>query len=204
MARTRLSRAESREQTRQRLLRAAAHVFRRRGYKGATVEAIADEAGYTVGAVYSNFEGKDDLLLELLEGEIGKITARVVAAAADADDATETLRRGALEWIAVLDDERDFYILLIEFWTHWVRDQELRPQHAARFAGLRRALGEIVAAETRGRKLSLRVRPEEVGAAVVALADGLALQHLADPEALRKDLLAILLATLIPALADPS
>jgi AcrR family transcriptional regulator len=184
---------------------AAAPVFRQRGYKGATVEAIADEAGYTVGAVYSNFEGKDDLLLELLEAEIGKITERVVAAAgADVDDATETLRRGAREWIAVLDDERDFYILLIEFWTHWVRDQELRPQHAARFAGLRRALGEIVAAQTRRRGLSLHVRPEEVGAAVVALADGLALQHLADPEALRKDLLATLLATLIPALADPS
>jgi AcrR family transcriptional regulator len=204
VARDRLSRAESREQTRQRLLRAAAHVFRRRGYKGATVEAIAAEAGHTVGAVYSNFDGKDDLLLALLEGEIGKITERVVTAAVDADDATKTLRRGAREWISVLDDERDFYILLIEFWTHWVRDPELRPQHAARFADLRRALGEIVAAEARRRGLSLRVRPEEVGAAVVALADGLALQHLADPQALRKDLLAILLATLIPALADPS
>jgi AcrR family transcriptional regulator len=203
VAKTRLSRADSKDRTRQRLLTAAASVFRRRGYKGATVEAIADEAGYTVGAVYSNFDGKDDLLLELLDGEIRAITKRVVAAAADADDATETLRRGAREWIAVLEDERDFYVLLIEFWTHWVRDQELRPQHAARFAGLRRALGEVIAARAQRHGLSLRVRPEEVGAAVVALADGLALQHLADPEALREDLLAILLAALIPALANP-
>jgi AcrR family transcriptional regulator len=168
------------------------------------VEAIANEAGYTVGAVYSNFDGKDDLLLELLEGEMRGITKRVVAAAADADDATETLRRGAREWIAVLDEERDFYVLLIEFWTHWVRDQELRPQHAVRFAGLRHALGEVIAARTQRHGLSLRVRPEEVGAAVVALADGLALQHLADPEALREDLLGILLAALIPALANRS
>jgi AcrR family transcriptional regulator len=202
MARTRLSRVESKEQTRRRLLEAAARVFRRRGYRGASVEAIAAEAGYTVGALYSNFEGKEDLLLALLEEEIGAITKRVVAAAAEADDAIEKLRRGALEWMAVLDEEREFYVLLIEFWTLWVRDPELRREHAERFAALRGALGQLVEEQTRQLGLSLRLSPEEVGAAVVALADGLALQRLADPEAFSDDLLATLLATLIPALAE--
>jgi AcrR family transcriptional regulator len=202
MARTRLSRVESKEQTRRRLLEAAARVFRRRGYRGASVEAIAAEAGYTVGALYSNFEGKDDLLLALLEEEIGAITKRVVAAAAEADDAIEKRRRGALEWMAVLDEERGFYVLLIEFWSLWVRDPELRPEHAERFAALRRALGLLVEEQTRQLGLSLRLSPEEVGAAVVALADGLALQRLADPEAFSDELLATLLATLIPALAE--
>jgi AcrR family transcriptional regulator len=202
MARTRLSRVKKKEQTRRRLLEAATRVFRRRGYRGASVEAIAAEAGYTVGALYSNFEGKDDLLLALLEEEIGAITKRVVAAAAEADDAIEKLRRGALEWMAVLDEEREFYVLLIEFWTLWVRDPELRREHAERFAALRRALGQLVEEQTRQLGLSLRLSPEEVGAAVVALADGLALQRLADPEAFSDDLLATLLATLIPALAE--
>jgi AcrR family transcriptional regulator len=202
MARTRLSRVESKEQTRRRLLEAATRVFRRRGYRGASVEAIATEAGYTVGALYSNFERKDDLLLALLEEEIGAITKRVVAAAAEADDAIEKLRRGALEWMAVLDEEREFYVLLIEFWTLWVRDPELRREHAERFATLRGALGQLVEEQTRQLGLSLRLSPEEVGAAVVALADGLALQRLADPEAFSDDLLATLLATLIPALAE--
>ena len=202
MARTRLTRAEGREQTRRRLLEAAARVFRRRGYRGASVEAIAAEAGYTVGALYSNFEGKDDLLLAWLEEEIGEITKRVVAAAAEAEDANEKLRRGALEWMAVLDEQREFYVLLIEFWTLWVRDPELRPDHAERFAALRRALGGLVEEQTRQLGLSLRLSPEEVGAAVVALADGLALQRLADREAFSDELLATLLATLIPALAE--
>jgi AcrR family transcriptional regulator len=202
MARTRLSRVESKEQTRRRLLEAATRVFRRRGYRGASVEAIAAEAGYTVGALYSNFEGKEDLLLALLEEEIGAITKRVVAAAAEADDAIEKLRRGALEWMAVLDEKREFYVLLIEFWTLWVRDPELRREHAERFAALRRTLGRLVEEQTRQLGLSLRLSPEEVGAAVVALADGLALQRLADPEAFSDDLLATLLATLIPALAE--
>jgi AcrR family transcriptional regulator len=202
MARTRLSRAESKEQTRRRLLDAAGRVFRRRGYRGASVEAIAAEAGYTVGALYSNFDGKDDLLLALLEEEIGEITKRVVAAAAEAEDVIEKLRRGSLEWMAVLDEQREFYVLLIEFWTLWVRDPELRPEHAERFAALRRALGRLVEEQTRQLGLSLRLSPEEVGAAVVALADGLALQRLADRGAFSDDLLATLLATLIPALAE--
>jgi AcrR family transcriptional regulator len=202
MARTRLSRAESKEQTRRRLLDAAGRVFRRRGYRGASVEAIAAEAGYTVGALYSNFDGKDDLLLALLEEEIGEITKRVVAAAAEAEDVIEKLRRGSLEWMAVLDEQRDFYVLLIEFWTLWVRDPELRPEHAERFSALRRALGRLVEEQTRQLGLSLRLSPEEVGAAVVALADGLALQRLADRGAFSDDLLATLLATLIPALAE--
>jgi AcrR family transcriptional regulator len=203
MARTRLSRVESKEQTRRRLLEAAARVFRRRGCRDASVEAIVAEAGYTVGALYSNFEDKDDLLLAVLEEEIGAITKRVVAAAAEAEDAIEKLRRGALEWMAVLDEEREFYVLLIEFWTLWVRDPELRPEHAERFAALRRTLGRLVEEQTRQLGLSLRLSPEEVGAAVVALADGLSLQRLADRGAFSDDLLATLLATLIPALAKP-
>lgn len=202
MARTRLTRAESREQTRRRLLEAGARVFRHHGYRGASVEAIAAEAGYTVGAVYSNFEGKDDLVLALLEEQIGEITERVIAAAGEAKDAVEKLRRGALEWMAVLDDERDFYVLLIEFWTLWVRDPELRSEHAERFAALRRALGGLVEEQARQMGLSLRLSSEEVGAALVALADGLALQRLADREAFSDDLLATLVATLIPALAE--
>jgi AcrR family transcriptional regulator len=166
------------------------------------VEAIAAEAGYTVGALYSNFDGKDDLLLVWLEEEIGEITKRVVAAAAQAEDVIEKLRRGALEWMAVLDEQREFYVLLIEFWTLWVRDPELRPEHAERFAALRRGLGRLVEEQTRRLGLSLRLSPEEVGAAVVALADGLALQRLADRGAFHDDLLATLLATLIPALAE--
>jgi AcrR family transcriptional regulator len=202
MARTRLTRAEGREQTRRRLLEAAARVFRRRGYRGASVEAIAAEAGYTVGALYSNFEGKDDLLLALLEDEISEITTRVVAAAAEAEDAIEKLRRGGLEWMAVLDEEREFYVLLIEFWTLWVRDPELRREHAERFTALRGALGRLVEEQTHQLGLSLQLSPEEVGAAVVALADGLALQRLADREAFSDELLATLLATLIPALVE--
>jgi len=63
----RLTRDERRAQTRERLIDAAADVFNRLGYHGASLEAVADAAGYTKGAVYSNFASKADLFVALAE-----------------------------------------------------------------------------------------------------------------------------------------
>jgi len=66
MNRKRLSREDSREQTTQRLLDAAQKLIARKGLDAASVENIAEAAGYSRGAFYSNFESKDDLFIELL------------------------------------------------------------------------------------------------------------------------------------------
>src|SRR5436853_4965753 len=63
----RLLRAERKERTKSELVEAARAVFLRRGFHGASVEEIAEEAGYTKGAVYSNFDGKDALFLAAFE-----------------------------------------------------------------------------------------------------------------------------------------
>src|SRR3954453_17552669 len=67
---TRLSRPEQVQRNRRLVLEAARRVFLERGYAGATLEAIADEAGFSKGVVYSQFAGKPDLLLALLEARI--------------------------------------------------------------------------------------------------------------------------------------
>ena len=67
---TRLSRPEQVQRNRGLVLDAARRVFLERGYAGATLEAIADEAGFSKGVVYSQFAGKADLFLALLEARI--------------------------------------------------------------------------------------------------------------------------------------
>lgn len=67
MARKRLTREESRDLTRLRLLEAAAVIIARKGLNGASVEDIAAHAGYTRGAFHSNFRSKADLFIELLK-----------------------------------------------------------------------------------------------------------------------------------------
>jgi len=64
--RTRLSREESRALTRSRVITAAGEVFAERGFHAASLEDVADRAGYSIGAVYSNFRSKDDLFLSLM------------------------------------------------------------------------------------------------------------------------------------------
>jgi AcrR family transcriptional regulator len=66
MARKRLTREVSREQTAQRLLNAARRLIASRGLSAVSVENIAAAAGYTRGAFYSNFNSKEDLFIELL------------------------------------------------------------------------------------------------------------------------------------------
>src|SRR3984957_20056068 len=65
--RQRLTRQESRLETRTRLLDSAAQLFARGGYEGAAVDLIAENAGYSKGAFYSNFESKEAIFLELLD-----------------------------------------------------------------------------------------------------------------------------------------
>src|SRR5215216_5801584 len=70
--RKRISRKESQLQTRERLLDAALEVFSRRGYYAASVDEIAAEAGYSKGAVYSNFSNKEELFLALIDRRFAK------------------------------------------------------------------------------------------------------------------------------------
>ncbi|MGH9019440.1 MAG: TetR/AcrR family transcriptional regulator [Acidimicrobiales bacterium] len=73
----RLTRTESRAQTRERLLDAAATAFASDGYSGASVEEIAESAGFSVGALYSNFAGKEQLFAEVLRRQRADRMARV-------------------------------------------------------------------------------------------------------------------------------
>ena len=66
MNRKRLSREDSRDRTTQRLLAAAQKLIAKRGLSDTSLEDIAEEAGYTRGAFYSNFSSKGDLFIELL------------------------------------------------------------------------------------------------------------------------------------------
>ena len=68
--RPRISRAESQARTRQALLDAAREVFVERGLHRASVEAIAERAGFTRGAFYSNFSSKQELFAELLQSTV--------------------------------------------------------------------------------------------------------------------------------------
>lgn len=173
------------------------------GYDRTSLRDIASEAGFTTGAIYSNFQGKPDLLLTLFERHNQRLAAEIAEAAVAQQDAEGQLALGAERWMRFLREEPAWYALLIEFWVLAVRDPALRLQYAERFRAIRTAIGELI--EQRGRELGLELTlsGQELGSTAIALADGLALQRLTEPDAIPDDLLARVLVSLLESIIKP-
>jgi AcrR family transcriptional regulator len=193
----RLSRDERKAETRAALLDAAGLVFARRGFHAAGVDEVAAEAGFSTGALYSNFEGKEDLFLALLQREIKRQADGVARAVGQRRTLDERARGGAEYWIEFLDREPQLVLLFMEFWAYAVRNPEVRERFAARYAEVRASLARIIEAGARELGVELARPPEHLATAIDALADGFALQKLADPDSVPDELFADALAMLL-------
>jgi AcrR family transcriptional regulator len=178
----RLTRAERRAQTREQLVAAAMRVFARKGYAGASVDDVAGEAGFTVGALYSNFAGKQELFMAAFERHCEADLAQVQALLA-ADLPFERQLDAITHRFGDLDEEhRQWWLLSMELWLYAQRDPAVRE----RLAALRRKVHQTVAdalerqAARSGRPLE--VPAGELAAAMLGLWQGLMLQRLTDPE----------------------
>ena len=145
--RKRETRAEKQARTRAELIATAAEVFARRGYNGASVEEIAEEAGYSHGAVYSNFEGKADLFLAVFEDYMAERARELAAtqAALPADAPLEARARAlADQWMERLARDRESVVLHMEFIAHADRDPELARRFGTRSAAMREAVSRYI------------------------------------------------------------
>jgi AcrR family transcriptional regulator len=176
----RLNRQERKSRTREQLLDAAAAVFARRGFEAATLDEVAAAAGYTKGAVYSNFASKTDLLIGLIERRIEVASAyqeRRLAGASQ-DDAAGGLDVGAAQ--PGLDQQ--WLVLAVEFWLHAMRDPQARVLMAGQYERARTVAAQLIAGayDKAGRRPPLS--PRDLAIVVEALGTGLALQAALDPE----------------------
>ena len=182
------SRDQRRERTRQELLEAATRVFARRGFHGASVDDVAADAGYTTGAVYSNFAGKEDLFLSAFEHQIARHAREVGEAVAERGTAG-----AADQWMTFLGASPEMFLLFVEYWAWAVRDPARRSRYAARFAAFRSTTEGLIGGE--------RSADERQRLAVIAnaLTYGIAFQRLAEPDAVPDDLFADALRRLFAA-----
>jgi AcrR family transcriptional regulator len=193
--RTRPTRGEVRD----RILDAASKVFAAEGFAGATIDAIGQAAGFTKGAVYSNFGSKDELFLALLDREVeyrGEQIATALEDGGDPADVARTLSRSILDSV---QGHADYYVLFVEYWLRAVRDPELR----ARFIARRRAatadqadgIGASIAAALSGRDLT------DLAQLVVTINLGIAMEEVLRPGTIDSDLLAKLITGLLDSVA---
>jgi AcrR family transcriptional regulator len=198
-----MTREQSKANTRERLLAAARSAFASSGFHGASVDEIASRAGFSTGALYSNFDGKEDLFLVLMEREIEEHAREIAEAVNRRDSVAERATGGAQRWMTMIEREPELLLLFMEFWAYGVRDAGVRPKVAARFAQVRRLLTKLIEDGVREFDLQLALPAEQLAVAVDALADGIARQKLADPAAVPDDLMGRVLALLFDAATRP-
>jgi AcrR family transcriptional regulator len=197
----RLNRTEKREANRERILRGARTVFGARGYHGATIEEIAEEAGLSNGAIYYNFDSKGDLFLELLNERMEERVRhmrRTLAGKAETDGRDVGLDQEARDATRSLKESREWRLLLFEFVAHAARTPSLRAKLRAHKRRYRAALAEVLEQRLAERGARSPLPSEQLALTTMAVANGLAFEELSDPgavpDALLGDLLALLLA----------
>jgi AcrR family transcriptional regulator len=200
---TRMTRAERSEQTRAGLVEAARTVFLRRGFHGASLDEISAEAGYTTGAVYSRFGGKDELFLAVMDEHLERRT-RLYTEAALAEDDFESAHRAVMRAaVAAGREEPGWTPLLMEFWTHAARREELREAVAAR--NERNLDASAALQETLAERHGMRLlrSPQEMQRAATAMARGLSLERQIAPDAAVEALYEDCVIALLRAFTEP-
>jgi AcrR family transcriptional regulator len=185
------TRAEKRARTRAELIATAATVFAQHGYEGASVEEIAERAGYSHGAVYSNFAGKSDLFLAVFEDYMAERARELAATQAELDeDAPLEQRARALadQWMERFASDRESFLLHLEFLAASRREPELAKRFGSRSAALRETIAAFIAHHQEEEGAEAPLPPPELALILRALGIGLAIEALVSPDAVRDDL----------------
>jgi AcrR family transcriptional regulator len=167
---------------REAILDAAARVFTERGYRGATVAAILQEAGLSKGAFYWHFDSKDELMRAVLTDRVERPVKELIELIRSARPDENMSEVATRQFAAFLESGRDAILLEHEYEGLAARDPKLRRRYARQRRELRLALAEALRA--RAQQLgapALDTPAEEVATAFLALIRGLARERLVDP-----------------------
>jgi AcrR family transcriptional regulator len=201
---TRLTRKERQADTRARLMASASSVAAQRGLEGASLDEIAHEAGFTKGAIYANFEGKEGLFLAMLEDHFDARLADIDRVLSGGAAPVEQARQAGADFTGALSSEPEWERLFLELVVYAARNESFRLEFVARYAQLRERIVELF--ERRARELDLEppIPPAAVVAMSFAMANGTAVERMLEPEAIPDDLLPTMMATFFSGLKAQS
>src|ERR671922_2435410 len=111
----RLTRDEKRAHTRSCLMRSAAKVFADRGLQHASIDEVADDAGYTKGAFYANFKNKEELFLAMLDERFAERLAELERVLATETTMEDQAREAGASFMRHLSADPEWERLFMEF-----------------------------------------------------------------------------------------
>ncbi len=178
---TRLTRSESQARTRELLVATARTMFLREGYAATSLEKVAEEAGFSKGAVYSNFEGKDALclaVLDTLHRDVAEAVLGSFSGGVTLDEALETFDR----WAEARLGDQDWSALEAEFAARSRRDPHLKQALQARNDRIRGLIAEALRTTCEEHGLRIPLSYDGAANALYSLGVGLGLQRSLDPQ----------------------
>jgi AcrR family transcriptional regulator len=154
----------------------------RRGISGSTFEHVAREAGVSRGLLHYYFGTKEALLVEVVRRDTEHRIARLDEPVGQAGSADEILEVLVADLRDSIQNEPGFWVLLFELFTAGRRNPEIRREMGELFKRTRDHVADILRAKEREGVIALRFDADAVVGYLFALADGIALQMLSDPD----------------------
>jgi AcrR family transcriptional regulator len=176
-----ITRREKQQQTRRALLHAAEKLFCRQGLEAASVDQVAQEAGYTKGAFYANFKSKEELFLVMLDERFAHELERLDQLLAGEQDPMVEAQAAAADFIHFAGGE-DWPRLYFQFVSHAARDEEFREELATRMKAMRARLTELFTHWKEGFGQTPPIPHEQITAMMCFIADGFLVDRMIEPD----------------------
>lgn len=172
-----------RAEVRRKLLRSAAKLFMKRGLSATSLAAVAGDAGFSKGAVYSNFENKDELCFELLSSGIDARIAEVKNVMSSESEPKRMVGLAGDRLLRIVEAEPGWQTFFVELWLRCVRNQTLRRRFSAKRKLMRGQIATLLSSQAEAAGYELPVPAEYLASYVLALSNGLGMERQIDAEA---------------------
>jgi AcrR family transcriptional regulator len=190
----RLTRKQQQAHTRTCLMEAAAKVFKRRGLQQASIDEVAEDAGYTKGAFYANFKSKEELFLAMLDERFATRLDEIDRVIQSDAGPEEKAAQAGADFTRHVTADPEWQRLFFEFAAYAARNEEFREELATRYRSMRERMTAAYERRAEEHGGTPPIPFEQVALMTCAMANGVALEHLIEPEAVDDDLYGRMLA----------
>ena len=174
------TRAEQQAETRRRLLEVAELTFLEKGYHGASVAMISERAGFTTGAIYSNFSRKEGLLLEVLDRHVAEQAHLLGVAVMESASLEDVLSRVSTWFEELLTKDPRWTALEVEFTISAAGNRTSAKELIRRHGVQRDKLSELLRRQSERLNSPLPLEASALAEAMLSLGEGLSVRRLID------------------------
>jgi len=184
----RMTRKQKQAHTRQCLMHSAAKVFARRGLQQASIDEVAEDAGFTKGAFYANFKNKEELFLAMLDERFAQRVEEIERVIAGEGTTAEKARRAGDDLTQMLTADPEWQRLFFEFSAYAARNEDFRQELVTRYRWMRDRIARALEAKSHEHGFDYPIPVEQVALMTCAMANGFSLEKLLEGGAIPDDL----------------